>query len=217
MTKSKLLLTGFDRFPGVDVNASKSLIDFINKTDRYSDIAEVYTHVFKTEYDATLKSIGEILSRVTPDIIISFGVAPNLSNIRLERYATNVISQTCLDDTGEVFTKPHCEGVDKLKSTLPLKNIQARLTANKLAFEISDSAGEYLCNFLSYQWLTHDYATMPPQACGFIHIPQNVFYLEMDATLQLNSIHSSRLLRAIDIIIKTSLDTILDINDALIV
>ena len=217
MIKPKLLLTGFDRFPGVEANASKSLINFIEKTDRYSDLAEVYTHIFKTEYDTTLKSIDEILSAINPDIIISFGVAPNLSSVRIERYATNQISQTCADDAGDIFTKSTCERVDKLNSTLPLKDISERLTANKLAYEMSDSAGEYLCNFLFYQWLTYDYGTRPPQACGFIHIPQNVFYTKIGGSLPCNSANSSTLLRAINIIIKTSIDAVIDNEAPLIV
>ncbi|MCC5807360.1 MAG: pyroglutamyl-peptidase I [Opitutales bacterium] len=105
--------------------------------------------------------------------VLCLGVADGRTIISFERLARNRNDTALADARG---TKPVGEAVvpggpESLPASLPVEDLAAALSAAGIPATISDDAGGYLCNHLSYA-LLHDLA-QHPRAClaGFIHVP----------------------------------------------
>ncbi len=105
--------------------------------------------------------------------VLCLGVAAGRDRITLERLARNR-NDTALADTGGA--KPPGEAVvpggpDTLRSSLPADDLADALQAAGIPAEVSDDAGAYLCNHVSYALFHH--LARHPRAClaGFIHVP----------------------------------------------
>ncbi|WP_067452129.1 pyroglutamyl-peptidase I family protein [Actinomadura macra] len=116
-------------------------------------------------------AIAGALERYRPDALVLTGVAPGRTAPALERVAINVRDFPLPDNGGEepVDEPVHAEGPDGYFSTLPIKAIVARWTAEDIPGYVSNTAGTFLCNqaFYTARHLTRDTAV----AAGFVHIP----------------------------------------------
>lgn len=117
--------------------------------------------------------VQDLLNRHSPDLIISVGLWPGETCLRLEKCGLNYANfeipdndDALLSDTQLISNQP-----DALFSNAPILGIQKALLENGIPARISLSAGSYLCNALAYTALNlireQDLATR----FLFVHIP----------------------------------------------
>jgi pyroglutamyl-peptidase len=169
----RVLVTGFSVFPGAPANPSERLVELLD--ERRPDFGggmSIETAVLPTAYGR----VGEMLSVIGgsrhPDIALHFGLARTARGFRLESTARNVLSCAMPDVDG--FVPPAgriCEGPDSHASTLPIAAILSELEVLGLPAELSENAGDYLCNYTFYSARAGRFSGFQPEICGFVHIP----------------------------------------------
>ena len=111
------------------------------------------------------------IDTLRPDIVLNLGQGGAVG-VRVERTAVNrAASPAGGDNDGyDPLGKPIVEGgPDIYASTLPINEIVELLTSIKFDAATSDSAGEFLCNYVMYTTLHHIAAHHYPIRAGFIH------------------------------------------------
>jgi pyroglutamyl-peptidase len=167
----KTLMTAFGPFPGVKVNPSRLLMErFASSLDgprsRWEfDVLDVSwegvrTWARRTDYERFRA-------------VVHLGVAGGSPALRLERFARNVAAPKTPDNHGETwgrsFIRSH--GVTRIETRFDLARARKRLGSSAKHVVVSESAGDYLCNFLYYlsaaKVRRHELATR----VLFVHIP----------------------------------------------
>ncbi len=172
-TLPRVLVTGFEPFPGAPVNPTEALVFSLREAPpRIAGVGAFRAEVLPVDYAA----IGPCLSRIggefAPDIAIHFGLALESSGFRLERLARNRFAADRPDNSGQHRSQGAiCRGAALLPSNLPLAAIFDRLTAAGLPVEWSDDAGGYLCNMVFTLSRAHACENFVPAMSGFIHVP----------------------------------------------
>lgn len=124
-------------------NSSKCLLDLINSKNKL-----YLTNSFLT----STKELEEHLKNTSYDLIISFGQAPiNKDTIKLETIATNE--------------------TERLKTNYDYKELIKKLES-LYQVEISNNAGNYLCNNIYYYGLKYIKEKKLKTNMLFIHIPK---------------------------------------------
>jgi pyroglutamyl-peptidase len=101
------------------------------------------------------------------------GLAGGRARISLERVAVNVMDYSRPDAHGQVLRDVACVagGPPGYFSTLPLRSMLAALTEEGIPAAISNTAGTYLCNDISYTTLHALGGRALAIPTGFIHLP----------------------------------------------
>lgn len=169
----RLLVTGFNAFPGAPLNPTELLVaELVREKQRFAPLADFRAEVINVDYRALPKRLVEIGKAFRPDIAVHFGLSAAAQGFRLERLAWNKASLAHPDNSGFVPAEARfCGGADSIESTLPLGEIHVALTRAGLPVEYSDSAGEYLCNYLFYFSRAGLARGFEPKMTGFIHVP----------------------------------------------
>jgi pyroglutamyl-peptidase len=170
---ARLLVTGFEPFPGAPVNPTEWLVGELRRDPPRSDgIAAFRAEVLPVDYAKVGPRLSEIGREFSPDIAIHFGLAAECNGFRLERIARNSFAGARPDNAG-VMPGPSaiCEGLETLPSGLPLDAIHDALAADGLPVEWSDDAGAYLCNMVFTLSRAHGCESFAPEMSGFIHVP----------------------------------------------
>ena len=123
-------------------------------------------------YEA-VERLAEAFARVRPDVLVMLGLAGKRDKITPERVAINLDDYRIPDNAGN---QPHDEPVvagapAAYFSTRPVKQIVGAMTAAGIPAELSNTAGTYVCNHVSYALLHHIERTGAPCRAGFIHLP----------------------------------------------
>jgi pyroglutamyl-peptidase len=178
----RILVTGFGPFGSYKVNPTEDLVR------RFTGRFVIETHVFPTSYDSVRDELPELLVRTKPDAVIAFGLAPRATAIRLEGAARNKGTGRSVDVNGKVWTGLIDERAqESLPSTLPLKSIAQALRNLDIAYEFSNNAGGYVCNYLFFL-LQQDARKQGIKVSGLIHVPDPTLYrLRHGADLDLTS------------------------------
>jgi len=170
---ARVLVTGFEPFPGAPVNPTEWLVAELRRDPPAGDgIAAFRAEVLPVDYAKVGPRLSQIGREFRPDIAVHFGLAAECSGFRLERVARNSFAGARADNAG---VKPEasaiCEGPETLASTLPLAAIHKRLAASGLPVEWSDDAGAYLCNMVFTLSRAHACEGFTPAMSGFVHVP----------------------------------------------
>ena len=165
-----ILLTAFDPFGGKNINPSWEAIKDFEGTR----ISGRVVHVLRLPvvYGGVAGPLSDELTRVRPDIVVSFGLGKGL---HVERQAINAYSdKKPLDNAGNPPPPERVSdsGPAAAPTTLPVDTILAALRANGLDAQPSDDAGGYLCNeaFVHLMAFSPD-ANIPIRRRGFVHLP----------------------------------------------
>lgn len=165
------LLTGFEPYGGRGVNPA---FEVVRRLDG-SEIAGVPVagRTLPVSYRELGNRIDGLLDEVNPAIVIALGLYPGTPMIRLERIAINVADFEIPDNDGAVVTDEAVDAnaANALKSTLPLRRIEAALLAAGVPTHVSNSAGTFLCNATMFALLHGLEARGRAVPCGFIHLP----------------------------------------------
>jgi len=169
----RLLVTGFEPFPGAPVNPTQRLVELLRADPpMINGIAAFRAETLPVDYAAIGPRLADLGRDFAPDIAIQFGLARNCAGFRLERVAQNRFAAARPDNAS--FCPADgciCEGPPLLPSTLPLQAIHDALVAAGLPVEWSDDAGGYLCNMAMTLTLAGACPPFRPQMAGFIHVP----------------------------------------------
>jgi pyroglutamyl-peptidase len=169
----RVAVAGFGPFPGVPKNPSAEIVGAIAKMQRFraANIA-LDTAIFPTAYGAA-ETVLEIMIAKKPDAIVLFGVAGKAKYIRVETIARNRASVLHPDHTR--FTpatrKLAKDGNARLKLRGPAMKMRAAIRATGAKAELSNNAGNYLCNAVFYRALASTAGLTPPPLTFFIHVP----------------------------------------------
>ena len=102
------------------------------------------------------------------------GQCPAGENIRLERFAINMMDSTKGDNDGYIPSEEtiYADQPLALQTSLPIKELERFCTDSVQPVQVSNSAGLYVCNRVYYE------ALYLHQQAIFMHVPKN-----MDLTL----------------------------------
>lgn len=167
----KLLLTAFEPFGGAETNITQSILSLLPDSIADWAIEKVCLPVSFKRAPIVLR---EAIATYSPDLVILLGQCPAGENIRLERFAINMMDSTKGDNDGYIPSEEtiYADQPLALQTSLPIKELVRFCTDNVQPVQVSNSAGLYVCNRVYYE------ALYLHQQAIFMHVPKN-----MDLTL----------------------------------
>jgi pyroglutamyl-peptidase len=166
-----VLLTGFEPFDGDRVNPSGEVTKQLDGSV-LGDWA-VRGVILPVQHEAARAAVAPLLEAPGLAAVVHLGLAGGRARIALERVAVNVMDYSRPDAHGQVLRDVACVegGPAAYLTTLPLRAMLAALTAEGIPAYVSNTAGTYLCNDISYTTL-HALARRGRSIpAGFIHLP----------------------------------------------
>ena len=162
----RILITSFEPFGDSLTNITQ---DILSALPCNIGKAEVIKHCLPVSFQRAPIALKELISAHQPDTILLLGQCPAGENIRLERFALNMMDSQKADNDG------YCPSEETIYPDAPLayrtafhiKTIANHLQEEQLPVAISNSAGLYVCNRVYYE------ALHLQQKAIFIHIPKN--------------------------------------------
>ncbi|HSB42884.1 MAG TPA: pyroglutamyl-peptidase I [Methylomirabilota bacterium] len=166
-----VLLTGFEPFDGDRVNPSGEVAKRLDGQAIGGCV--VRSAVLPVQHEAARAVVAPLLEAPGLTAVVHLGLAGGRARISLERVAVNVMDYTRPDAHGQVLCDVACvpDGPPAYFSTLPLREMLAALTAEGIPAMISNTAGTFLCNYISYTTLHFLEGRALAIPTGFIHLP----------------------------------------------
>ena len=162
-----ILLTAFEPFGGAETNITQSILSLL--PDSFADWA-VEKVCLPVSFKRAPIVLREAIATYSPDLVLMLGQCPAGENIRLERFAINMMDSTKGDNDGYIPNEeticPHQPLA--LQTPLPIKELERFCTDNVQPVQVSNSAGLYVCNRVYYE------ALYLQQKAIFVHIPRNM-------------------------------------------
>ncbi|MFW3146798.1 MAG: pyroglutamyl-peptidase I [Thermoplasmatota archaeon] len=171
----KILITGFGPFDTFTSNPTEELVRLLSEEFSYMEHG-----ILPVVYGEAGEELLKIIEKVSPDILVSFGLNGKISHIALEEIAINLMSSEIPDNRGNLpADRPISEkGPLAYRSLLPNGKIMKRLRGAGIPAISSYSAGAYICNEVFYtglQWAYHN-----DKKAGFIHVPMATYMMASD-------------------------------------
>lgn len=165
------LVTGFEGYGGRGRNPAGEVARALD--GRTLGDIKVVGRRLPVSYEKLHEGLTSLMDEVKPDIMISLGLWPGESVIRLERIGINVADFEIPDNEGKVVTDESVSGNGATASlaTLPNRSIRDALLKAGIPARISATAGTFLCNATLYTTLAHAQTMRRPPLTGFIHVP----------------------------------------------
>lgn len=166
----KILVTGFDPFGGEKVNPA---IESVKKLADEIAGAEIIKLEIPTICHRSLEVIDEAIAKYDPDVVLSIGQAGGRTDITVERIGINVDDCRIPDNAGQqIIDEPvFADGPDAYFVNLPIKAMVANIQKQNIPASVSNTAGTFVCNHVTYG-VRHIIETKyPGKRSGFIHIP----------------------------------------------
>lgn len=166
----KILVTGFDPFGGESVNPATETVKRLPDTISGSEIIKLEIPTVRYQ---SLEAIDHAIQLHDPDVILSIGQAGGRASITPERVGINVDDFRIPDNKGQKPTDEPVipDGPAAYFTTLPIKAMVQRIRKKGIPASVSNTAGTFVCNHVTYG-VCHLIATRyPGKKSGFIHIP----------------------------------------------
>lgn len=210
-----ILLTGFEPFGGDTFNPSWPAVQQAAIALRGLGL-QVRTVLLPVEFTASTDVLAGAIANAHGaagadglDLVLAVGQAGGTAGLALERVAINLDDARIPDNRG-------CAPVDEAIvaggpaayfSTLPVKACLQALAASGIAASASHSAGTFVCNHVFYAAM-HHLTKLPGTRGGFIHVPHAPEQVAADKP----SMEMADMARALEIIVRTALETAVDIK-----
>jgi pyroglutamyl-peptidase len=170
----RLLVTGFGPFPGAPENPTETLVRTLAEEPPEAFAASAMKAVvLPTDYQRSWPMLRGLYSRFEPDVVVHFGLNGSANAIHIETVGVNLVDQKKPDASGYAPRSGRVRrgGPEKLFAMLPAEAILAALKRGGIPAQLSDDAGDYVCNATLYRSL---YALPAGRTVGFIHVPPNL-------------------------------------------
>ena len=161
-----ILVTAFEPFGGSDTNITQKIISLLpaqvgNK--------EILTTCLPVSFQRAPIILQELIALYQPDLILLLGQCLDGENIRLERFAMNMMDSQKADNDGYCLSEEQIYPDAPLayRTPIDIKTITHRLQEERHPIVVSNSAGLYVCNRVYYE------ALHLQQNALFVHIPKN--------------------------------------------
>lgn len=195
-----ILLTGFEPFDGDPVNPSGEVAKQLD--GRVIGGCVVRSVILPVQHEAARAVVAPLLEAPGLAAVLHLGLAGGRARIALERVAVNVMDYSRPDAHGQVLRDVACvnDGPPAYFSTLPLRALLTAVTAEGIPAYVSNTAGTYLCNDISYTTLHALDKRAIAVPAGFIHLP---FMPSMVTTHDLEepSMDVAMMTRAVEIVL----------------
>ena len=216
MEPSSILLTGFEPYGGRGLNPAYEAVMALD--GKYIGVHRIVGVTLPVVNKGLRQRIQEKIENLGPAVLLSLGLWPGETMIRLERVGVNISDFEIADQDGLIINnKPIIKnGNEALFSTLPLEAILSRLLQEGIPARISNSAGTFLCNAMLYNALRIIKDKRLNIACGFVHLPylpiqvaeiidgmQTNRKLELHQRADLASMELTTIIKAIEISLQT--------------
>lgn len=175
----RLLICGFSAFPEAIRNPAQAAVEALAAHGWSPEGAEAAYLTVPVAWRGSVEAILERLTAEPADAVLVVGVAVSASSFHVERLGRNRASAEKRDDLGEVWNASliTSDGADEIRTVAPTRSMVAAIERDGLAAELSDDAGDYLCNFTYYRLM----ASQAAPTVAFLHVPQVREYVETAA------------------------------------
>jgi pyroglutamyl-peptidase len=171
--KPRILITGFEPFPGAPYNPTQPLVKRLMRLRRpaLADV-ELSGHIFPVTYSAVDRELPELLGKYRPQALLMFGLAARTSWVRVETRARNAVTMLWPDaDHARVRKGSIADGADAaIFGPHTARLLRAALNTG-IDARTSRNAGSYLCNYLSWRAIEATCCDGGPDLAAFIHVP----------------------------------------------
>lgn len=159
-----ILITAFEPFENINTNSS---LEVLRKVDIKKD--NIIKLILPVKLNTSFDILKEKIDYLKPDIIILTGQASKRNKISIETKAKNKISKkTSIEDEVDLKNQTIIDNnIDSLYSKFPTNEAFKKLKALNIPVELSENAGEYICNSLYFKTMYY-YSNIPSV---FIHFP----------------------------------------------
>ena len=163
----RVLVTAFEPFGGAETNITQSVLSLL--PDSIADWA-VEKVCLPVSFKRAPIVLREAIATYSPDLVIMLGQCPTGENIRLERFAINMMDSTKADNDGYIPNEEtiYADQPLALQTPLPIKELERFCTDHVQPVQVSNSAGLYVCNCVYYE------ALHLHQRAIFVHVPKNM-------------------------------------------
>jgi pyroglutamyl-peptidase len=164
------LVTGFAPYAGRGRNPAA---DIANALDGQSIAGvPVVGRLLPVGLDQIAEQAESLLNDLRPRVVISIGLWPGETMVRIERVGLNLADFEIPDNHGRLARdEPLSDNGTAAKfTTLPIRKIEEALLAAGIPSRISNSAGSFLCNACLYSFLSSAEKSERTR-CGFVHLP----------------------------------------------
>ena len=167
----RILVTAFEPFGGSPTNITQ---DVLTALPCNMGKAEILKQCLPVSFQRAPIMLREAIATYSPDLVIMLGQCPAGENIRLERFAINMMDSTKGDNDGYIPSEETicADQPLALQTPLPIRELERFCADNVQPVQVSNSAGLYVCNRVYYE------ALYLHQQAIFMHVPKN-----MDLTL----------------------------------
>lgn len=171
MDDRPVLVTGFEPYGGRGRNPAHEAMQALH--DRVIGGRRVVGIGLPVSLGRMPGIAAAMLNDINPGVVISLGLWPGESLVRLERLAVNIADFEIADNEGVLAVDREVQASEPaaLMSTLPLRAIERAMLDAGIPARLSATAGTYLCNACLYSFLVAARQHPDPVACGFIHVP----------------------------------------------
>jgi pyroglutamyl-peptidase len=166
----RLLICGFSAFPEAIRNPAQASIEALAAQSWSPEGAQADYLTAPVAWLGSVESICERLATAPADALLVVGVAVSATSFHVERLGRNRAGLEKPDDLGQLWPSAQIspDGPDEIRTTAPTRSMVAAIAREGLAAELSDDAGDYLCNFTYYRLM----AAQAAPTVAFLHVPQ---------------------------------------------
>ena len=163
----RILITSFEPFGGAVTNITQ---DILSALPSNIGKAEVIKQCLPVSFERAPIVLREAIATYTPDLVIMLGQCPAGENIRLERFAVNMMDSTKGDNDGYIPNEEtiYANQPLALQTPLPIKELERFCIDHVQPVQVSNSAGLYVCNRVYYE------ALLLHKQAIFVHIPKDM-------------------------------------------
>ena len=163
----RVLVTAFEPFGGAETNITQSVLSLL--PDSHADWA-IEKVCLPVSFKRAPIVLREAIATFSPDLVIVLGQCPTGENIRLERFAINMMDSTKSDNDDYIPNEEtiYAHQPLALQSPLSVKALAMSCAETGLPVVVSNFAGLYVCNRVYYE------ALHLQQRAIFVHMPNNM-------------------------------------------
>ena len=163
----RVLVTAFEPFGGAETNITQSVLSLLPDSIADWAIEKVCLPVSFKRAPIVLR---EAIATFSPDLVIMLGQCSTGENIRLERFAINMMDSTKSDNDDYIPNEEtiYAHQPLALQTPLSVKALAMSCAETGLPVVVSNSAGLYVCNRVYYE------ALHLQQRAIFVHMPNNM-------------------------------------------